>query len=285
KGCLFNELSGGEKQRVIIARAIAQEPDIILLDEPTSALDVHHQIEVMELIQELNEKNEMTVVAVLHDLNLAARFCKRLIMIKGGQVVADGRPKDVIVEGNLKLLYNMKMFIRENTLFDKPEVIPVRVLNPKKTQRPLHIHVICGGSGASKIIEELDDMGHRVTAGVINEGSDDWLICKSLNLEIVEEKPFTGVSMDKQKENLKMMADADIVLIADVPFGQGNINNLVGLDTLDADIFLHTNCLNNNFTGKHLSELLDLIKKKKTLIEIGDHDEFIELLNGRCGGE
>lgn len=77
---LYNNLSGGEKQRVIIARAIAQEPDIILLDEPTSALDIHHQIEVMELIRNLNVKKSMTVVAVLHDINLAARYCNRLIL-------------------------------------------------------------------------------------------------------------------------------------------------------------------------------------------------------------
>ena len=76
---LYNNLSGGEKQRVIIARAIAQEPDIILLDEPTSALDIHHQIEVMELIRNLNLKKSMTVVAVMHDINLAARYCNRLI--------------------------------------------------------------------------------------------------------------------------------------------------------------------------------------------------------------
>ena len=173
RGRMFNELSGGEKQRVIIARAIAQEPDIILLDEPTSALDVHHQIEVMELIDQLNKNDHMTVVAVLHDINLASRYCGRLIMIQGGRVVADGPPADVVIERNLKQLYNMKMLVRENAVFEKPEIVPIRVLEGEEARNPLHIHVICGGSGASKVIEELDDMGHRVTAGVINEGSDD----------------------------------------------------------------------------------------------------------------
>ena len=85
RGRLFNELSGGEKQRVIIARAIAQQPDILLLDEPTSALDFHHQIEVMEMIETLNREAQMTVVAVLHDLNLAARYCRRLVMLYNGR--------------------------------------------------------------------------------------------------------------------------------------------------------------------------------------------------------
>ena len=121
--------------RVILARAIAQEPDILLLDEPTSALDIHHQIEVMELIKELNTEKEVTVVAVLHDLNLAARFCERLIMIQGGVVVADGTPAEVIVQENLKKLYVMKMFIWNNWIFEKPEVIMVRVLKSHQTKK------------------------------------------------------------------------------------------------------------------------------------------------------
>ena len=281
RGRMFNELSGGEKQRVIIARAIAQEPDIILLDEPTSALDVHHQIEVMELIDQLNKNDHMTVVAVLHDINLASRYCGRLIMIQGGRVVADGPPADVVIERNLKQLYNMKMLVRENAVFEKPEIVPIRVLEGEEARNPLHIHVICGGSGASKVIEELDDMGHRVTAGVINEGSDDWLVCKSLNLDIVGERPFTTISMEKQQENLKLMQDADIVLIADVPFGLGNVNNLEGLETLDAEIYLHANRLTNDFTEGRLNACLNKIREKKTVVEIGDHDEFLEILQQR----
>ncbi|MEF9918761.1 MAG: ABC transporter ATP-binding protein [Eubacterium sp.] len=283
KGRLFNELSGGEKQRVVIARAIAQEPDIILLDEPTSALDVHHQIQIMELIKQLNEEDNMTVVAVLHDLNLAARFCKRLIMIQGGCAVADGLPEEIIVKENLRKLYKMKMFIRNNRIFEKPEVIPIRVLKPYETEHPLHIHVICGGNGALKVIEELDDMGHKVTAGVINEGSDDWLVCRSLGLEIVVEKPFTSISMEKQKENLALMKDADILLISDVPFGTGNVNNLVGIENFGGDIYLHTNCLNNDFTEGKLKECLDKIRIGKNLIEIGDHDEFLKIVMQNYG--
>ena len=157
KGHLFNELSGGEKQRVILARAIAHEPDILLLDEPTSALDIHHQIEVMELTKELNTEKGMTIVAVLHDLNLAEHFCKRLIMIHEGRIVADEIPAEVIVQKNLKKLYDMKMFICNNWIFEKMEVIPVWGLKTQQAEKPLRIHVICGGKSASRIIEELDD--------------------------------------------------------------------------------------------------------------------------------
>ena len=82
RGRLYNELSGGERRRGILARAIAQQPRVILLDEPTSALDIHHQIEVMELIARLNREEHMTVLAVLHDINMAARFCRRIVMLR-----------------------------------------------------------------------------------------------------------------------------------------------------------------------------------------------------------
>lgn len=107
---LYNQLSGGERQRVILARAINQQPDIILLDEPTSALDLHHQIEVMELIRQLNEKEHITVLAVLHDINLASRFCSRIVILKDGKVKADGPPREII---------------------NRREIIPIRVMDEK----------------------------------------------------------------------------------------------------------------------------------------------------------
>ena len=273
---LYNNLSGGEKQRVIIARAIAQEPDIILLDEPTSALDIHHQIEVMELIRNLNLKKSMTVVAVLHDINLAARYCNRLILMRDGRVVVDGTPKEVITEANLKKVYEMKMFIQENKLFGKPEIIPLRVIKESEDYRSLRIHVICGGNKASQVLEELEAMGHQVTAGVVNQGSDDWTICDVLGIPMIEESPFTAISSEKQAENLAVMAESDLILISDLPFGHGNIANLIGLEKLTGEIYFHRNCLNNDFTEGQLEKRLAVIKKLKTVNEIDDHQEFIE---------
>lgn len=276
RGRLFNELSGGEKQRVIIARAIAQQPDILLLDEPTSALDVHHQIEVMEMIETLNREAQMTVVAVLHDLNLAARYCRRLVMLYNGRVVADGTPKEVIVEHNMELLYDMKMLIRQNAVFEKPEIVPLRVLDHQPAANPLHVHVICGGAGACKVLDELKSLGHRVTAGVVNQGSDDWLMCKDLGIDRVEVAPFTTIRWEDQKKNLNLMADADVILVADVPFGNGNIENLTGLETLNGALYVHQSVVYNDYTGGGVQRRLDAIAKKHTLHYVSDHDEFLE---------
>ena len=284
KGRLFNELSGGEKQRVIIARAIAQEPDIILLDEPTSALDIHHQIEVMELIEHLNKKRGVTVVAVLHDVNLASRYCGRLIMLQGGQVLADGVPSAVVVEENLRHIYKMKMVVRENPMFNKPEIIPIRVLAPGESEKSLKIHVIGGGGGAAQILETLDDLGHRVTAGVLNEGSDDWLVARALGLTMVTAPPFTEISETMQAENLRLMADADVVLVADVPFGLANIRNLAGIERISGRIFFHTSGLKNDFTGSALTERIKAIEAVKPIAFIDDYDQFLRQL-GASGKE
>ncbi|MDO4288077.1 MAG: ABC transporter ATP-binding protein [Eubacterium sp.] len=284
KGRLFNELSGGEKQRVIIARAIAQEPDIILLDEPTSALDLHHQIEVMELIEHLNRDRGVTVVAVLHDVNLASRYCGRLIMMQGGRVLADGRPSEVVVEENLAHIYQMKMVVRENPMFGKPEIVPIRVLKPGESEVPLSIHVIGGGGGAAQILEALDDLGHEITAGVLNEGSDDWLVARALGLEMITAPPFTEISEQKQAENLKLMAQADVVLVAEVPFGLANLRNLEGLETVPGSIFFHKSGLKNDFTQGALTKRLRAIEAVKDIVFIDDYEQFLEAL-GDIGKE
>lgn len=278
RGRLYNELSGGERQRVILARAIAQTPDIILLDEPTSALDVHHQIEVMELISELNKTEHMTVISVLHDINMASRFCHRMILLQDGVVNADGTPQEIINRENMEELYDMKLMIRESSMFHKPEIIPIRVIKEKRSRNHLHIHVICGGNGAVRILEELDDREYQVTVGVLNQGSEDWAVCKELGLTCVEESPFTPISEEKQQENLELMKQADIILVADVPFGVSNLRNLEGLEQVPGKIFFHRNSLSNDFTDGKLVPLLKKLGEVKDVTYVGDHDEFLSLL-------
>jgi iron complex transport system ATP-binding protein len=103
----IDELSGGERQRVIISRALAQEPRALLLDEPTLHLDINHQLELMELVRKLAREQQMLVVFVTHDLNLAARYCDRLLLMKKGRIVAAGEIERVLTPENMAEVFSI----------------------------------------------------------------------------------------------------------------------------------------------------------------------------------
>lgn len=120
---LITELSGGEVQRVIAARALSQETEIILLDEPTSHLDIQYQIEFLNIFRSL--KSDKVIIAVLHDLNLASIFSDEIILINEGQVKAIGKPWEVISKENIKSVYNLLVEVLENPISKCPYIIPV----------------------------------------------------------------------------------------------------------------------------------------------------------------
>ena len=115
-------LSGGERSRVLLARALAVEAPLMLVDEPVSALDPYHQLRIMEVLRAYADEGR-TVVAVLHDLTLAARHCDRLILLDNGKVKADGAPRDVLTPQNLRETYRIEALIGES---GEPFVLPVR---------------------------------------------------------------------------------------------------------------------------------------------------------------
>jgi iron complex transport system ATP-binding protein len=119
----FDELSGGEQQRVIVAMALAQEPEVLLLDEPVVHLDISHQIEILELIKELNRRCDLTVLATMHDLNLAALYFDRLILLDRGQVVATGTPAQVLHEERIRQVFGTAVRVQEHPTCHTPHVV------------------------------------------------------------------------------------------------------------------------------------------------------------------
>jgi len=119
----FNELSGGEQQRVIVAMALAQEPEILLLDEPTVHLDINHQVELLELIKSLNREQGLTVLTIIHDLNLAALYFDRLLLLNGGRIVANGRPGEVLREERIRQVFQANVQVQEHPTHPAPHII------------------------------------------------------------------------------------------------------------------------------------------------------------------
>ncbi len=121
----IDELSAGERQRVIIAKALTQEPILLLLDEPTSHLDIGHQIQILDLLRKLNREENLTIVMVLHDLNLASEYCNRIILLNEGRIFKEGLPEEVLTYQNIETVYKTMVVVNKNPASLKPYVILV----------------------------------------------------------------------------------------------------------------------------------------------------------------
>jgi iron complex transport system ATP-binding protein len=220
----INTLSGGEKQRVIIAKALAQEPKALLLDEPTDHLDINHQIEILDLIKRLNKEEEMVVIAVFHDLNIASQYCDRLILLSKGRIFATGRAGDVLTRENIEKVYGIKVAVKQDDISGKLIIHPQRKKMIKVTKGK--IHIVAGSGSAVSLMNQLVDDGYNVSLGVINIGDSDYITAKALALDVVEEKPFSHITKESYEKNLELIKQADYVILTNIPIGFANIKNL-----------------------------------------------------------
>jgi len=220
-----NELSGGERQRVIIARALAQKPKILLLDEPLTYLDIINQLEIMDLVKSLCVKEHLIVLAAIHDLNLAARYCNTAILLSKGKIFSAGILDEVLTSENIKSVFRVDAIVKKNLVTNSLYIIP---LSPPKSS-PLKncaIHLICGAGTGTALMKILLEEGYSVTAGVLNVLDTDFETAQFLNISVTSEAPFSTITEKTRKDNLEMISKASTVVVTSVPFGHGNVQNL-----------------------------------------------------------
>ncbi|MDI6892851.1 MAG: ABC transporter ATP-binding protein [Actinomycetota bacterium] len=225
----ITELSGGEKQRVIIAQALAQEPEILILDEPTSHLDINYQLEIMELARRLNGEG-LTVLTVLHDLNLASAYCERLVLLNDGKVFADGSVDEVLTPENIGKTFGVDVIVHRNPLTGKLYITSIPKTYASSNSEGMRVHVICGSGTGAVIMHGLKEMGCRVSAGVLNVLDTDEEIAEKLGIQVVAEAPFSPISDEAFGLNMGAIEGADLVVLTNIPIGAGNFRNLLAAE-------------------------------------------------------
>ena len=184
-------LSGGEYQRVMIARALVQQPEILLLDEPTSHLDIRHQIEQLSLIKGFLPS--LTVVAVLHDLNLAAHFSDLMAVIHDGTIRTCGYPREVLTPSLLREVFGVTAEVLVHPVTHKPMIYPWYA-GEDLPPHDLSIHLISGGGSGSSIIPLLVMAGCMLTCGILSQDDSDFKTATSAEIPIIWEPAFTRMT-------------------------------------------------------------------------------------------
>lgn len=269
----INQVSGGELQRILFAKVLAQETDILLLDEPTSSLDISYQEDIFKYSSQLCQQGK-TVIMAVHDLRLAAQFCTRLVLMEQGKIIADGSPQDVLTEENLAVAYGIQTRVFENRVTG---MIDLYSYDKCAKEAALQLHIIGGGGTAAQIMRQSFDRGYILSGGVFHEGDSDLECAKVFAVDAVSCVPFTEIDEQAQRDNIKKIAAADITVLCNIAVGRYNLANLTAADHAAKLVIIEdTEFADRDYTGGAAQKIYDSLKNKAIVVTT---KQFVELLD------
>lgn len=206
----FTRVSDGQRQRVMLARAICQEPEILILDEPTSYLDVKYKLEFLSVLQELRKKKELTVIMSLHELELTAKLSDRILCLNGKYVDRLGAPEEIFVPGYLSRLFGVSAgsFDEENQTMEFPAAGGEAV-----------VFVIAGGGCGRNVYRRLQRQGIPFATGILFQNDLDYPAAKALAAKVIASEGFEPIGEDRLKEAKRTLESCERVICCKDSFG------------------------------------------------------------------
>lgn len=212
----FTAISDGQRQRILLARAICQEPEIIVLDEPTSFLDIRHKLELLTILKQMVLDNQLTVIMSLHELDLAQKVSDKVICVHGEYIEKYGAPEEIFTSDYIRNLYGITRG-SYNAAFGCVEMEP-----PKGTPQ---IFVIGGNGSGIPIYRKLQRQGIPFAAGVLHTNDVDYQVASALAAQVVAEKPFECISQKNYENAAELMKQCQKVICPLKEFGTMNATN------------------------------------------------------------
>ncbi|MGG5402427.1 ABC transporter ATP-binding protein [Clostridioides difficile] len=264
----FDELSDGEKQKVLVARALVQEPEIIILDEPTTHLDIKHRLELINILKKLSKEKSISVILSLHEIDIALKSCDKVALIKNNKVIAYGQPEDVVDEDIINSLYELddKNF---NSLLGS-----VEISNKSKNE----VFIIGGGGKATPIYRAFTKKGIGLYSGIIHENDIDYEIGRTMGIKMFTESPFEAISDESFNLAIRNLNDSKIIIDTGFSVGETNKRNIDIIKEalkLDKKVYSFRNKDESKKYYDHLDSKIEHIDKVSQIINSADINNLL----------